>query len=58
MALGKKDVEERGVNSLATVTVSWNVLTETMERRPDVGLDSDDRFFPIKTLFRKAGSEG
>jgi hypothetical protein len=30
--VGKKDVEERGVNSLATVTVSWNVLTETMER--------------------------
>ena len=23
-----------------------HILTETMERRPDIGLDSYDRFFP------------
>src|SRR5437660_10865585 len=31
------------------------ILTETMERRPDVGFDSYDRFFP-KTRCRKEGS--
>lgn len=33
-----------------------HILTETLERRPDIGLDSYDRFFPIRTLCRRAAS--
>ncbi|HLJ28947.1 MAG TPA: hypothetical protein VKY85_19710 [Candidatus Angelobacter sp.] len=32
-----------------------HVLTETMERRPDVGLDSYDRFFPNQDTMPQAG---
>ena len=31
------------------------ILTETMERRPDVGLDSYDRFFPNQDTLPKGG---
>lgn len=31
------------------------LLTETMERRPDIGLDSYDRFFPNQDTLPKAG---
>ena len=31
------------------------ILTETMERRPDMGLDSYDRFFPNKDTIPKGG---
>jgi hypothetical protein len=30
------------------------LLTQTMERRPEIGLDSYDRFFPARTHFPKA----
>jgi len=32
-----------------------HVLTETMERRPDIGLDSYDRFFPNQDTLPKGG---
>jgi len=32
-----------------------NILTETMERRPDIGLDSYDRFFPNQDTLPKGG---
>lgn len=32
-----------------------HILTETMERRPDIGLDSYDRFFPNQDTLPKAG---
>lgn len=32
-----------------------HILTETMERRPDVGLDSYDRFFPNQDTLPKGG---
>ncbi|MCF7975727.1 MAG: DEAD/DEAH box helicase family protein [Phycisphaerae bacterium] len=32
-----------------------NILTETMERRPDVGLDSYDRFFPNQDTLPQGG---
>ena len=34
-----------------------HVLTETMERRPEVGLKSYDRFFPNQDTLPKGGSE-
>ena len=33
-----------------------HVLTETMERRPDIGLDSYDRFFPNQDTLPRADS--
>jgi hypothetical protein len=32
-----------------------HILTETMERRPDIGLDSYDRFFPNQDTLPKGG---
>ena len=32
-----------------------HILTETMERRPDVGLDSYDRFFPNQDTLPQGG---
>ena len=32
-----------------------HVLTETMERRPDIGLDSYDRFFPNQDTLPRGG---
>ena len=32
-----------------------HILTETMERRPDIGLDSYDRFFPNQDTLPRGG---
>jgi len=36
-------------------SLAAHILTETMERRPDVGLDSYDRFFPNQDTLPKGG---
>ena len=35
--------------------LGFHVLTETMERRPDIGLDSYDRFFPNQDTLPRGG---
>lgn len=36
---------------------SSSPLTETMERRPDIGLRSDDQFFPNQDTCQREGVE-
>ena len=37
---------EKSIPSAPARKLGSHILTETMERRPDIGLDSYDRFFP------------
>ena len=46
---------EEAVPAALARKVGSYILTETMERRPDIGLDSDDRFFPTQDTLPHGG---
>src|SRR5216684_4180460 len=46
---------EEAVSAAHARRLGSHILTETMERRPDVGLDSYDRFFPNQDTLPRGG---
>ncbi len=46
---------EEAVSAVLARKLGAHILTETMERRPDIGLDSYDRFFPNQDTLPKGG---
>ena len=46
---------ENAVPATLARKLGAHILTETMERRPDIGLDSYDRFFPNQDTLPKGG---
>ena len=46
---------EEAVPAALARKLGSHILTETMERRPDIGLDSYDRFFPNQDTLRHGG---
>ena len=46
---------EEAMSAALARKVGSHVLTETMERRPDIGLDSYDRFFPNQDTLPQGG---
>lgn len=46
---------EEAISASAARKVGAHILTETMERRPDLGLDSYDRLFPNQDTLPKGG---
>ncbi len=46
---------EKAIPASAARRLGSHVLTETMERRPDIGLDSYDRFFPNQDTLPRGG---
>ena len=46
---------EEAVSAVLARKLGAHILTETMERRPDIGLDSYDRFFPNQDTLPQGG---
>ena len=46
---------ERAIPAVLARKLGAHILTETMERRPDIGLDSYDRFFPNQDTIPQGG---
>ncbi len=46
---------EEAIPTVLARKLGAHILTETMERRPDIGLDSYDRFFPNQDTLPKGG---
>src|SRR6266566_6764114 len=46
---------EEAVSATLVRKVGSHILTETMERRPDIGFDSYDRFFPSQDTLPHGG---
>ena len=46
---------ERAIPAVLARKLGAHILTETMEHRPDLGLDSYDRFFPSQDTLPQAG---
>ena len=46
---------EEAISATLARRLAAHILTETMERRPDIGLDSYDRFFPNQDTLPRGG---
>ena len=46
---------EKAVPAVQARTLGSHILTETMQRRPEIGLDSYDRFFPNQDTLPRGG---
>ena len=46
---------EEAIPAACSRKLGAHLLTETMERRPDIGLDSYDRFFPNQDTLPQGG---